>query len=164
MRPAADRRDWWRHVLTRVLTAMLFGLELAYAQRISCHTTKGILNIMLHQDWAPEAHSRFLELLQNNFFSDQVFYGVKRRDLIQFGISADPDVTRTWQGKVIPDDPPRPELQPMRGQLSFQADPHGRRETRLAISDSRTRTPADYGPFERPFGQIVSAQLKSTMY
>ncbi len=159
MRPAADRHGWRGRAVTSSLAAVLLGcLELTCGQRISCHTTQGVLNIMLHKDWAPAGHARFMELLESGFFNGQLFYGVKRREWIQFGIAADPAVTSAWRGKVIADDPPRPELQARRGQLSFLADQHGRRETRLAISDSRTRTAADYGPFERPFGQVVRAQ------
>jgi hypothetical protein len=164
MWPAADRHGWRGRALTSALSAVLFAcLELTCGQRISCHTTKGVLNIMLHRDWAPEGHARFMELLDSDFFSDQIFYRVTRREWIQFGIAADPAVTTAWRGKVIADDPPRPELQARRGQLSFLADPHGRRETRLAISDSRTRTAADYGPFERPFGQVVSVQCLTAL-
>jgi hypothetical protein len=157
MRPAADRQGCRSRALTSALAVLFGSLELSCGQRVSCQTTKGVLNIMLHRDWAPEGHARFMELLDSDFFSDQVFYGVERREWIQFGIPADPAVSRAWRGKVIADDPERPELQARRGQLSFQADQHGRRETRLVISDSRTRTAADYGPFERPFGQVVSA-------
>ena len=158
MRTTPGQHAWKGRALISAL-AVLFGMELTYGQRISCHTSQGVLNIMLHRDWAPAAHARFMELLDDGFFSDQLFYGVKRRGWIEFGIAADPAVTRAWRGKTIAFDPPRPELQAKRGQLSFQADAHGRRETRIAISDSRTRTSADYGPFERPFGQVVRDQL-----
>ena len=140
------------------MLAALFGLQLTCGQRIRCHTTKGALNIMLHRSWAPAAHARFMELLDAGFFVDQLFYSVERRESIRFGIPADPALTRAWRGKLIADDPPRSELQPRRGQVSFQADQTGRAETRLVISDSRTRTQADYGPFERPFGQVVRSQ------
>jgi len=142
--------------LVGALVALLTDVQQTHSQRIGCHTSKGVLNIMLHKDWAPEGHTRFMELLESDFFTNQAFYHVERRGPIEFGIAADPAVSRAWRGKVIPDDPARAELQPRRGQLSFQSNAPGRRETRLVISDSRTRTAADYGPFERPFGQVVS--------
>ena len=155
---AASARSVRRSGVQLAVLAVLADVRLlADSQRIACHTTKGVLNLMLHKEWAPEAHTRFLELLESQFFNDQIFFDVQKRDTIQFGISGNPAVTREWRDRAFPDDPVHPTLTPAFGTLSFLSRGTGSRGTRLVISDSRHR--AHFDEHERPFGQVVRLTL-----
>ena len=161
------RRPWSSSRATAAAVTVWLGLcaGAAAAQRVRCRTTQGDLLIALHRDWAPRGHERFLELLDSQtFFSGQTFFEVRRKSEVHFGIAADAELQRQWHGSTIADDGTVPELEPRRGWLSFYARSPDSRSTRLVISDSRTRTRADLGPFEQPFGQVLNPELLDKLY
>jgi len=52
---------------------------------VHCETTKGPLTIEVHKDWSPLGAERFLELVQDNFFTDIAFFRCVEGFLTQFG-------------------------------------------------------------------------------
>ena len=42
------------------------------AQNVKCRTTRGDFTIEMHREWAPIGYDRFMELVESNFFTDQV--------------------------------------------------------------------------------------------
>ena len=72
--------------------------------RVKFETTKGDFVIKVRPEWAPEGAKRFRELVESGFYDGVKFFRVVPGFMAQFGISGDPEVSREWQDKVIPDD------------------------------------------------------------
>lgn len=67
-------------------------------------TSKGDFIIEVHRDWAPLGAERFYELVQDGFYNNARFFRVVPNFVVQFGLAADPAMTKKWD-KQIPDDP-----------------------------------------------------------
>ena len=68
----------------------------------------GDFTVEVNPDWAPNGVARFLELVEENFFTDVRFFRVltkPRPFMVQFGISGDPEVAAKWRDATISDDP-----------------------------------------------------------
>ena len=92
---------------------------------VHCETTKGPLTIEVHKDWSPLGANRFIELVQDDFFTDIAFFRCVEGFLTQFGSShnnltlncwlltllrifcsiSDNPEKKHWHNAVIPDDP-----------------------------------------------------------
>ena len=62
----------------------------------------------INEDWAPLGAARFMELVDQDFFSDIRFFRVvtqPRPFIVQFGINGDPEVAAQWRENTIKDDP-----------------------------------------------------------
>jgi hypothetical protein len=61
-----------------VFLLWLAGVVGAVAERkttfVRCETTAGDFTVSLHKDWAPLGYARFMELVNDNFFEDQIIY------------------------------------------------------------------------------------------
>ena len=77
------------------------------ATLVCCQTTKGALNIAVHQTWAPIGAQHFLDLVNTNFFSTKVgLFRALKGFLIQFGLPGDPEILKEWNAKGhLQDDP-----------------------------------------------------------
>ena len=74
--------------------------------RFDC--TCGSFTVEVHPDWAPKGVDRFLELVNDGFFTDCRFFRVvtqPRPFIVQFGINGDPEVANRWRNANIQDDP-----------------------------------------------------------
>ena len=69
-------------------------------------TTKGDFAVEFHRDWAPNGVGRIYELMMIKFFTDMRLFRVVEGFVVQFGISGDPTLSRTWMNNNIPDDKP----------------------------------------------------------
>jgi len=67
-------------------------------------TSKGPFVIEVHKDWAPVGAQRFYELVKTGFYNDARFFRVLPNFVVQFGLAANPSVTKKWEQK-IKDDP-----------------------------------------------------------
>ena len=77
----------------------------------------------MHRDWAPIGYDRFMELVKDDFFTDQLIYRTIPGFLVQMGVAADPQLHAQWDQpeKRLPDEPnPAPFR---RGTLSFAGLP-----------------------------------------
>eukprot|EP00928_Gymnodinium_smaydae_P023068 TRINITY_DN19182_c0_g1_i1.p1 TRINITY_DN19182_c0_g1~~TRINITY_DN19182_c0_g1_i1.p1 ORF type:complete len:477 (+),score=47.38 TRINITY_DN19182_c0_g1_i1:64-1431(+) len=103
---------------------------------VDCGTTKGNMTIAIFQNWAPHGVTRFLELVEDGFFSTMVaLFRVSPNFITQFGISGDPTVTRKWRQKgTIPDDPHWQKRGFNRGWLSFAGSGSNSRTTQLFVA------------------------------
>jgi cyclophilin family peptidyl-prolyl cis-trans isomerase len=78
----------------------------AATYKVLFDTTKGPFTVEVHPDWAPLGAARFEELVKDGFYNGARFFRVVPNFIIQFGIAADPKMTRKWN-KTIKDDEPK---------------------------------------------------------
>jgi len=68
-------------------------------------TTKGDFVVKVTRAWAPLGADRFYNLVKNGFYDEASLFRVVPRFVVQFGISAHPQVSRAWVNATIKDDP-----------------------------------------------------------
>jgi peptidyl-prolyl cis-trans isomerase A (cyclophilin A) len=68
-------------------------------------TTKGDFVVEVHRDWAPLGADRFYNLVRNGFFTNVAFFRVLPGFMAQFGMSANPAVSKAWENANFKDDP-----------------------------------------------------------
>ncbi len=73
--------------------------------RVKFETTHGDFVVEVHRDWAPLGADRFYNLVKNRFFTNNVFYRNVPNFIVQFGVPANPAVTKAWAHAQIKDDP-----------------------------------------------------------
>jgi cyclophilin family peptidyl-prolyl cis-trans isomerase len=96
-------------------------------------TTEGVILFHVTKAWAPHGTDRFYNLVRAGFFTDVAFYRVIAGFMAQFGVPADPAVTRAWTGHDIKDD--KPTQSNKRGRLTFaQTSQPNSRGTQLFIN------------------------------
>jgi peptidyl-prolyl cis-trans isomerase A (cyclophilin A) len=67
-------------------------------------TTKGDFVVHVTRAWAPFGADRFYNLVKHHFYDHASFFRVVPGFVVQFGLSADPKVSRAWQNATIRDD------------------------------------------------------------
>ena len=95
-------------------------------------TTRGDIVVDVHRDWAPLGADRFYNLVRNRFFTNAAFFRVVPNFVVQFGLPADPAVSKAWQNAVIKDDPVKQSNK--RGNLVFATAGPNTRTTQLFIN------------------------------
>ena len=73
--------------------------------KVDFDTSKGLVVVEVHRDWAPLGADRFYNLVKNGFYDDVRFYRVIPNFMVQFGMSGNPAVTSAWNGTTLNDDP-----------------------------------------------------------
>lgn len=122
-------------------------------KKVTCQTTKGNFSIVLHREWAPRGHDRFLELVEAGFFDNQLVYRALPGFLVQFGVAADPAVQARWSDNRIPDDPQQ-NIPFKRGTVSFAGSGADSRSCHVFISLEPHGQGLGGADHERPFGRI----------
>jgi peptidyl-prolyl cis-trans isomerase A (cyclophilin A) len=119
--------------------------------RVRLETSKGVIVIAVHRDWAPLGAARFLELVQAGYYDDSRFFRVVQGQWAQFGINGDPKVATAWRQRTIADDPRGQSV--TRGRVAFAfAVPNGR-TSQVYISLRDLSYQDDQGFV--PFGEVV---------
>src|SRR4029077_11183424 len=72
---------------------------------VNLNTSKGLIVILVHRDWAPIAADRFYNLVKNGFYDEARFFRVVPNFMVQFGMNANPAVTRAWSSNTMKDEP-----------------------------------------------------------
>lgn len=116
-------------------------------------TSKGLIVIEVHRDWAPNGADRFYNLVKNGFFDDARFYRVIPGFMVQFGMNGNPAVTKAWDGAAIQDDPVKQSN--TRGFVSFAALPSPNSRTTNLFINYGNNARLDASRFA-PFGQVVT--------
>ena len=122
---------------------------------IVCETTKGDIEIEVYRDWSPIGADRFVELVNDGFYTDIALYRSVPNFLVQFGIS-DNNKYFHWHGDQIPDDP-NLDRGIWKYDISFAGAGPNTRSTQLFIAYNDL----DFlgkEPWETAFGHIVSGQ------
>lgn len=95
-------------------------------------TSKGNFTVRVTRAWAPLGADRFYNLAKHDYFKDAAFFRIVPNFIVQFGLSADPNVNGVWRSANIKDDPVAQSNKP--GYITFAtAGPHTR-TTQLFIN------------------------------
>lgn len=115
-------------------------------------TTKGDFVVHVTRAWAPLGADRFYNLVKRGFFSDAAFFRVVPGFMIQFGLNADPAVSKEWQSARIKDDPVTQSNKP--GYVTFATAGPNTRTTQLFINYGNNAFLDSQG--FAPFGEVTS--------
>lgn len=100
--------------------------------RVKFVTTHGDFVVEVHRDWAPLGADRLYNLVKAKFFTDQVFYRYSPNFIVQFGVSANPAITKAWANAKIKDDPVKESNK--KGTLTFAMGGPNTRSTDFFIN------------------------------
>ncbi len=113
-------------------------------------TSKGPFVVEVHRDWAPLGVERFYQLVKDGFFNEARFFRVVPNFVVQFGIGANPKMTKKWDNAIQDD----PVLRTNRaGSLTFATAGRNTRTTQLFIN-LRSNQSLDADGFA-PFAQVI---------
>lgn len=128
-------------------------------------TSKGVILIQVHRDWAPHGADRFYNLVQAGYYDGDRFFRVLRGHWAQCGINGNPKVATLWRTQTFPDDP-RCESN-VRGTVAFAfAVPNGR-TTQMFINlrdNSATHDPESFVPFGKVIAGMDVADALNSEY
>ncbi len=124
-------------------------------------TTKGDFLVEVNRSWSPRGVDRFYNLVKYHFFDSASFFRVVPGFVVQFGISARPEVTRAWKNTNIPDDPVMQTNS--RGTITFATAGPNTRTTQLFINLGENSA-LDAQGFS-PFGKVISGmEIVDSLY
>lgn len=115
-------------------------------------TTKGDFVVEVTRAWAPLGADRFYNLVKHGYFTDAAFFRNIPGFMVQFGLSADPEVNKVWHNANIKDDPGNQSNAP--GMITFATAGPNTRTTQLFINFGNN-TFLDSQGFS-PFGKVIS--------
>jgi len=95
-------------------------------------TTKGNFTVHVTRSWAPLGADRFYNLVKHNYFDSAAFFRIVPNFIVQFGLTADPEVNRVWRSANIKDDPVTQSNRP--GTITFATAGPQTRTTQLFIN------------------------------
>ena len=114
-------------------------------------TTKGDFVVQVTRAWAPLGADRFYNLAANRFFDDASFFRVLSGFVVQFGLHADPQISKAWRAATIKDDPVTQSNRP--GFITFATAGPNTRTTQVFINLGNNAQLDSMG--FAPFGQVT---------
>jgi peptidyl-prolyl cis-trans isomerase A (cyclophilin A) len=120
---------------------------------VKLDTSKGLVDIEVHRDWAPVGADHFYDLAKNGFYDGDRFFRVVRNFAVQFGINGDPQINQLWANGLLPDDPVKQHN--VKGALTYAKPGPNARTTQLFINLKDNRQTLDGQGFA-PIGKVVS--------
>jgi peptidyl-prolyl cis-trans isomerase A (cyclophilin A) len=115
-------------------------------------TTKGNFVVQVNRAWAPIGADRFYNLVKHHFYTDASFFRVLPGFVVQFGLSANPQISQIWQNANIKDDRVTQSNKP--GFLTFATAGPNTRTTQIFINLGDNAQLDSMG--FAPFGQVTS--------
>jgi len=119
---------------------------------VKLDTSKGLVDIEVHRDWAPRGADHFYELVKSGFYDGGRFFRIVRGFVVQFGINGDPKTNALWAGGMLPDDPVKQHN--IKGTVTYAKTGPNARTTQLFINLGDNRKSLDKQGFV-PIGQVV---------
>ena len=119
--------------------------------KVKFTTTKGDFVVQVTRAWSPLGADRFYNLIKNGFYDGASFFRVVPGFVVQFGVSAKPEVSKAWQTATIPDDP---VIQSNRhGYVTFATSGPNTRTTQIFINlvDNSRLNAMGFSPF----GEVI---------
>ena len=111
--------DFWKEAAPAVFKAKV-------------QTTMDDFVIEVHRDWAPTVVDRFYNLVRAGFFDDSRFYRIRAGFIAQFGLPGNPEITKVWKDRTMPDDPVQQSNK--RGFIAYAMTGPDTRTTQLYIN------------------------------
>lgn len=115
-------------------------------------TTKGDFVVEVTRAWSPRGADRFYNLVKYHFFDGAAFFRVIQGFVAQFGINAQPEISRTWQSAKIADDPVTQSN--IRGTVTYATAGPNTRTTQVFINLAENSNLDGMG--FSPFGKVIS--------
>ena len=114
-------------------------------------TTKGDFVVEVRRSWSPLGADRFYNLVKNHFYDGAAFFRVLPGFVAQFGLSANPEISRVWASATFKDDPVTQSN--LEGYLTFAtAGPHTRTtQVFINLGDNQNLDRMGFSPF----GKVV---------
>ena len=130
---------------------------------IRMETSKGLVLIEVHRDWAPYGVDHFYNLVRAGYYDQSRFYRVVKDRWIQFGINGNPKISNVWKTRTIPDDIRR-RVSNTKGTIAYAyAVPNGR-TTQVFVNMRDNSATHDVEPFI-PFGVVVQGmEVMESLY
>ena len=119
--------------------------------RVRLETTKGVVVIQVHRDWAPLAADRFYNLVEAGFYDGMAFHRVLDDFVAEWGIHGDPWVNAAWRQAEMMDEPVGQSN--TRGRVSFSKNRPNSRTVQVFINLKDNSSLDDDG--FSPFGEVV---------
>jgi cyclophilin family peptidyl-prolyl cis-trans isomerase len=115
-------------------------------------TTKGDFVVEVTRGWAPLGADRFYNLVKHRFYDNASFFRVLPGFVVQFGLSANPQISKVWQHANIKDDHVSQSNRP--GYITFATGGPNTRTTQVFINLGNNSQLDSMG--FAPFGQVTS--------
>jgi len=120
--------------------------------QVKLDTSKGVVMVEIHRDWAPRGVDHFYTLVKTGFYDGDRFFRVVRNSIVQFGINGDPRLNRLWSTTNLQDDPVKQKN--VKGTLTFATTGANGRATQLFFN-LRDNRALDKQGFE-PIGRVTA--------
>jgi peptidyl-prolyl cis-trans isomerase A (cyclophilin A) len=120
--------------------------------KVKFTTTKGDFLVEVRRAWSPLGADRFYNLVKNHFYDDAAFFRVLSGFVVQFGISAKPEISQVWANATFKDDPVTQSN--LEGYLTFATAGPNTRTTQVFINlgDNRNLDGMGFSPFGKVIG------------
>jgi len=116
-------------------------------------TSIGEFVIKVTRAWAPNGADRFYNLVKNGFYDEARFFRAVPNFMVQFGLHANPTVTKVWQSaRIAPD---KVTQSNRKGFITFAMGATPDTRTTQVFINFRNNTNLDSMGFA-PFGEVVS--------
>ncbi|KAL9183850.1 hypothetical protein ACHAXT_004706 [Thalassiosira profunda] len=144
---------------------------------VTCKTTVGYLHILVHPSWAPLGATRFLQMVNEQYFSTKVaLMRCIKGFLCQFGIAGDPTRNKPYGGKNNLQDDPNwlPEGPTHRhnelgvkrfgkGYFAYAGSGKNSRSNQLIVALKDNEGLGGGSPWEVPWGEAVGKESFETL-
>jgi peptidyl-prolyl cis-trans isomerase A (cyclophilin A) len=125
-------------------------------------TSKGVIVIEVHRDWAPLGADRFYNLVKNGFYDGCRFFRVIDGFMAQIGMNGDPGIQRAWSNANFKDDPVKGSNKRAYVTFAKTSAPNSRSTQFFINYGDNSRLDADGFA---PFGQVMSGmEVVDTLY
>ena len=120
---------------------------------VTFDTSIGAFVIKVTRAWAPNGADRFYNLVKNGFYDEARFFRAVPNFMVQFGLHANPTVTKVWQSaRIAPD---KVTQSNRKGFITFAMGATPDTRTTQVFINFRNNTNLDGMGFA-PFGEVVS--------
>lgn len=117
--------------------------------RVKFDTSKGEFVVAVTRASSPNGADRFYNLVKSGFYDNVRFFRVVPNFVVQFGISGDPEVSKSWMDANIQDDPVKESN--TKGTISYAMKGPNTRTTQVFInlSDNTRLDAMGFAPFAK---------------
>jgi peptidyl-prolyl cis-trans isomerase A (cyclophilin A) len=136
----------------KLLTPAALTEQAPATYKVNLATSKGLVVVTVHRDWAPNGADRFYNLVKNGFYDDARFFRVVPNFMVQFGMNANPAVTQVWRSTTLVDDPVKQSNK--RGYITFANTGQPNSRGTQVFINFRDNASLDAQRFA-PFGEVT---------